>query len=77
MYRAVPGSRPTPEPNPLLRVDGSLKTMLPYVTGEPRSHDGALPTAGRWLVIATSGANWGCFVLTVVPPGTKTRFGVW
>jgi hypothetical protein len=24
-----------------------------------------IPTAGRWLLIATSGRNWGCFRLTV------------
>lgn len=25
-----------------------------------------IPQPGRWLVIATSGTNWGCFILTVV-----------
>lgn len=25
-----------------------------------------IPQPGRWLVIATSGSNWGCFILTVV-----------
>jgi hypothetical protein len=25
-----------------------------------------IPRRGRWLLIATSGANWGCFILTVV-----------
>lgn len=24
-----------------------------------------IPNPGRWLLIATSGANWGCFILTV------------
>jgi hypothetical protein len=24
-----------------------------------------IPQAGRWLLLATSGANWGCFLLTV------------
>jgi hypothetical protein len=26
----------------------------------------AIPRPGRWLLIATSGPNWGCFILTVV-----------
>lgn len=26
----------------------------------------AVPSAGRWLVIATSGTNWGCFIVTAV-----------
>lgn len=26
----------------------------------------AIPRAGRWLVIATSGTNWGCFIIRVV-----------
>jgi len=25
----------------------------------------SVPQPGRWLLIATSGANWGCFILTV------------
>jgi hypothetical protein len=24
------------------------------------------PHPGRWLLIATSGENWGCFILTVI-----------
>jgi hypothetical protein len=23
-----------------------------------------LPTAGHWVLIATSGSNWGCFIVT-------------
>jgi hypothetical protein len=24
-----------------------------------------IPSAGRWLLVASSGPNWGCFILTV------------
>jgi hypothetical protein len=30
-----------------------------YVTGV------SLPNAGRWLLVATSGPDWGCFIVTV------------
>jgi len=35
-----------------------------------------LPTPGRWLIIATSGPNWGCFVLTV-KAASPVHFSVW
>jgi hypothetical protein len=30
-----------------------------------------IPHAGRWLLIATSGRNWGCFVVTVTRPNPR------
>jgi hypothetical protein len=32
-----------------------------------------LPSAGRWLLIATAGPNWGCYLVTVSPSGTGSR----
>jgi hypothetical protein len=26
----------------------------------------SVPTAGRWLLVVTSGGNWGCFIVTAV-----------
>jgi hypothetical protein len=46
----------------------SLRNTIPGVTrgGFPSSI--RFPEPGQWLVIATTGADWGCFVLKVWDP---------
>jgi hypothetical protein len=42
-----------------LSITGNGTGTLFYPTGVH------LPTSGRWLMVATAGNNWGCFVITV------------
>jgi hypothetical protein len=59
------------DPADSLRLSVERVTTDGYVYGYLSSV--SFPTEGRWLVVATAGSDWGCFVLDVSKSRASTR----
>ena len=49
------------------RIDGLAKGTGPTVPLYGYPSEVSFPSAGQWVIVATAGNDWGCFVLDVAP----------
>ncbi|HEV8445479.1 MAG TPA: hypothetical protein VGQ44_01620 [Gemmatimonadaceae bacterium] len=49
------------------RIDGLAKGTGPSVPLYGYPSEVSFPSAGQWVIVATAGNDWGCFVLDVAP----------
>ena len=84
-FGKIPLTPRHPDPSVKVRLDltrldppGETRTfdfkMVNVTGGNPMFYatTPAFPTPGRWMIIATAGANWGCFVIDRPVKATST-----